>query len=1218
MRARFVSLGLLVVLAAGLSGCAGAGGAALETGPTAAVEGKDVRVTFTAAEPTDVAVLVKDARGRIVRHLAAGVLGPNAPDPLKPNSLTQSLVWDGRDDDGRCLPPGQYKIEVKVGLTPRFDKALGWNPYRLGTVHGLAFSRAGELYVMSAVGRDSMDGVYRVFSADGTYRRTVLPRSGNLPIERVRPLGEVVLEDGEHFPGPLLPQYGMRRYQAPVVTPDGDLIVTNCTRTIGHGECKRFRSIPWRGRVERRLLRIARDGGAPEDVPALGPVLGKGFDRALVSLALGPDERVYVSGARHAVFRVAWKQDAKPEPFVGTPDEPGGGEAKLRDPCGIGFDLEGNLYVADRGNHRIAVFDRDGKLTAEIPVQWPRQLIVDKRTRAIYVAAGYKEYELLKFESLEAKKPMARYDLRSNWPFLALDPRHEQAVLYVANVRTRAAVSGRGGKVLVRLVDMGDEFKYEKELSDPRDPRQPLLNGVDADRELVYGTAAPFNGFFRVNGRSGRIEQIETNMHPKANGITEITAGRDGTVIVHVTRELGRMDHHLEPYMFSHTGTYIAKFPREDCVRSYYPRDCCVAPNGDLYVLHERGGYSQPMRCSALHVDGTVKKDSLIVFETRSPAGIRVDRAGNIYVLDHLKPLGKPVPDELRDVAEMKRLDRYVHHYGSLLKFRPEGGRVTMLSAKAPQERELKPGQMQFTTAEGRGDFVTEGALWSYYGVSMIRPALNREGCQCWTPRFDLDGFARVFVPDQLRCRIVVLDKNGNEITTFGRYGNPDDGGRGIPLADPRSVTVSDEAAYIGDMTNQRIVRAALDYEDSGQCTVTLPGRTLSELANEFAETRNLPARRETLRLLNAETRVAELQEEAAQVSPTLLHRLDWDSLVMKVAGQAVGALANIDDARVVLAQAAPRQVPDWPENEARALLGKYLEDGSERLRLAVCWGLWQSRLGGLRKELLEKALADESELVKVTAAYVLLENKDPSGLAVLMNGALSEEPYVYKMAETAILTEMHPGGFAIGKPEVEALSILLGNTRRGEGKGAHYWYLRRAAILMLTESEDPEGAATSLLAELGAGDQLTGNNLNRVLRGLGRIRSRKAVPKLVWFVARGRAPHWRGGHGDRAESIAATALARIADPKSVAPLITLLTSKKPGSAENALRALSLMFDPDLATGKRLVPEDGKPAGVRVDELPANSLVQKRWQAFWQENEGKYVWDPDGPPLKKK
>ena len=60
-----------------------------------------VQIDFEVNKATDVAVEVLDKDGKVVRHLAAGLLGPNAPEPLAKDSLRQSLVWDGKDDSGK-------------------------------------------------------------------------------------------------------------------------------------------------------------------------------------------------------------------------------------------------------------------------------------------------------------------------------------------------------------------------------------------------------------------------------------------------------------------------------------------------------------------------------------------------------------------------------------------------------------------------------------------------------------------------------------------------------------------------------------------------------------------------------------------------------------------------------------------------------------------------------------------------------------------------------------------------------------------------------------------------------------------------------------------------------------------------------------------------------------------------------------------------------------
>ena len=55
--------------------------------PAARKAGESVRITFTVSTPTDVEVAILDAGGRVVRHLVAGLLGRNAPAPLKKDSL---------------------------------------------------------------------------------------------------------------------------------------------------------------------------------------------------------------------------------------------------------------------------------------------------------------------------------------------------------------------------------------------------------------------------------------------------------------------------------------------------------------------------------------------------------------------------------------------------------------------------------------------------------------------------------------------------------------------------------------------------------------------------------------------------------------------------------------------------------------------------------------------------------------------------------------------------------------------------------------------------------------------------------------------------------------------------------------------------------------------------------------------------------------------------
>lgn len=84
-------------------------------------------VTFSVSASTDAEVAVLDASGKVVRHLAAGVLGGTVAPPLPFDSasgLRQSVEWDGLDDDGRNLRNPPYRVRVRLGVVPVFDKRI--------------------------------------------------------------------------------------------------------------------------------------------------------------------------------------------------------------------------------------------------------------------------------------------------------------------------------------------------------------------------------------------------------------------------------------------------------------------------------------------------------------------------------------------------------------------------------------------------------------------------------------------------------------------------------------------------------------------------------------------------------------------------------------------------------------------------------------------------------------------------------------------------------------------------------------------------------------------------------------------------------------------------------------------------------------------------------------------------------------------------------------
>ena len=115
------------------------------------------------------------------------------------------------------------------------------------------------------------------------------------------------------------------------------------------------------------------------------------------------------------------------------------------------------------------------------------------------------------------------------------------------------------------------------------------------------------------------------------------------------------------------------------------------------------------------------------------------------------------------------------------------------------------------------------GALWAYGGVTG-----QSEGCSCHHQRFDMDPWARVWIPAGHLFSVLVLDSNGNRIARLGRYGNVDDTEAdvkaekdGLRFAWMRAVAASDTALYVADSGNRRILKAALSY--AAEETAALP-----------------------------------------------------------------------------------------------------------------------------------------------------------------------------------------------------------------------------------------------------------------------------------------------------------------------------------------------------------------------------------------------------------
>ena len=150
--------------------------------PRVSRSGDRVTIALAVKDYCDVTVAIEDTTGRILRHLASGVLGPNAPEPFRRDSLEQVLVWDSKDDQGRYVDDRESTVvRVSLGLRARFERHYLWSPHRRISTQGGTFNTHGAVpaFCVQPEGVYVFDGRMfdhvRLFDHEGNYVRTVYP-----------------------------------------------------------------------------------------------------------------------------------------------------------------------------------------------------------------------------------------------------------------------------------------------------------------------------------------------------------------------------------------------------------------------------------------------------------------------------------------------------------------------------------------------------------------------------------------------------------------------------------------------------------------------------------------------------------------------------------------------------------------------------------------------------------------------------------------------------------------------------------------------------------------------------------------------------------------------------------------------------------------------------------------------------------------------------------
>lgn len=859
MRLRIVAAVLVTLVCGGVVALAGE--VTFTAKPTARKVGDKVRIEFAVDRETDVAVFIEDDKGKIVRHLASGMLGPNPPAPLAKDSLKQSLYWERKDDEGK-LVTGAVKVRVRAGMGAKLDRFIAWPGSRLGPVTALGVGKGGEVYVLSNGGHTG-EYLY-VLDRNGKYLRTILPSPANLGAAQLKGIERIKLADGREIPivyqanaMHLAPYLSGMRHQQLVVTPQGWIIFAS------GGNDYSDQSVP------RHVLVLKPDGSTPAEVGFVGPSLGphgrysiglrpqqlalSADGKTIYMVGLGRTRKEKTEGA-HAVGRLAWDSLGLPQAFIGDPNMAGSDATHLNDPVSLATDPKGNIYVADAGNKRIAVFNAEGKPLGQTEVALrPRQLSVHPRSGALYVLTqppGRRggAFALLKFDKAVGGREVARLDLTGRNPVFALDPTAKPPKLWLGMGNELFPITDQG-----KGLRLGDNVQQHE----PVELRSPLFLTLDPARDRLY-----VSDFSRLI----RLIDLKTDTIREFLKASELAIDKQGNLYAlsgYGTNALLRYTPDGKPLPFSALGSNKIEVVYRAGLPHVGLRGLCIAQDGDIYVISDHN--QNPTQVVIFSPDGKVKSEHVIQ-DIPGDAGcsIAVDRAKNIYIGINVKDLKQLYPGELIGrVPELawyyRRTPRaswylrskmhglpesppwnrpyinfYLHHLGSVFKFPPTGGRF-WLGPKGKPEDAAKPEGTPDDAVEYRSGYLgravwLKGNLWKYVGFAL---APNRDeswgdpACSCWTGRFAMDEHQRLFVPDVFRFSVGVLDANGNEIMRFGEYGNVDSAGPGsailepaIPLGWACYVTVGADKAYVSDRLNRRIAVVKLTYAAEATCPV--------------------------------------------------------------------------------------------------------------------------------------------------------------------------------------------------------------------------------------------------------------------------------------------------------------------------------------------------------------------------------------------------------------
>ncbi len=893
-----MAAGLICTLALG-------GESSFAAKPAAKKANGEVTITFAVVGKTDVEVAILDAKGKVVRHLAAGVLGgeKDPPAPLK-KGLSQTLEWDGKDDFGKKATGGPFKVRVRAGTGVKFGRFIGEDPCNFGRLESVVADAKGNVYIAGCRHGNQMAMCMRVFDAEGRYLREMVPFPANLKPGAMKGIARWDAEAkswrprnrrnlNPDFYGQPGGYWGNPAFVLVGASQKGGLLMTE----------------------GRRLFRLNLDGSVAGASFTAGTLWEK---RGLPNTGGGPlhlvpspdGKYLYLSGPYSCKTAYGHKADPnyppgrvyrmeigkgtmKPfvtRPVIGkNPAKPGygwiskhishpGNYTSPHGPVhGVAVDSGGNVYVADQDNKCVAVFSEAGEEIGKIEIGYPDVLAVHPRTGAVYVLTreikGYHKYRktLVKYSGWKDAKKLAELDLGTDGfsvPKMALAAGEKKTVLWVSGIRGGVVPMEDKGASLEKT---SSQFGVKKSVPGPWGR---LATDYERDEIYVsdYGTS-----FWRYDaeGKGGLLKKGATAFRG-----TDLAVGYDGLLYVRTGKGFSgpfeRFDRDLKPVPFEGIGTHVlSPYIYSRMGNGMAERGIGVGPDGKVYlsfmyrwVAYAIGGWGpdgKPLKGKYLkgkypasdaknlkrYAPGMAEACAIIGPVPQMNGGIRVDLKGDIYVGMMYRPGGMAKFDAPKG---FEKDQAYRVSVGNVVRFSPQGG--AMAEGKEGATRTTK----------------MEGAKQIYHGLAPFSASWEGFGsntcCVCRVPRFDLDRYGRLILPNAITNSVKIYDNAGNVVVEFGKYGNFDslyvnpntEAGKSgkptistpaIPLAWPTCAGFTEKALYVLDTYNRRGLRVEPTYEveatvpaAGGSARITPKASDLSDMSDRSARSDSAEALR--------------------------------------------------------------------------------------------------------------------------------------------------------------------------------------------------------------------------------------------------------------------------------------------------------------------------------------------------------------------------------------